>query len=49
MENADLRETRQIINHSKGIDLSYQKMYIFIEFEPLCQKLWAFLSIFGIF
>ena len=22
---------------------------LFIEFEPLCQKLWAFMSIFGIF
>ena len=24
-------------------------MYFFIECEPLCQKLWAFLSYFGIF
>ena len=28
----------------KGFDESYSKNGIFIEFEPLCQKLWAFLS-----
>ena len=32
-----------------SIDESYPKMYIFIEFEQLCQKLWAFLSNFGLF
>ena len=47
--NADLRETKQIIYHSKGIDKSYPQTVLFIEFEPLCQKLWAFLSNFGIF
>ena len=46
---ADLRETKQIIYHSKGIDESYSKNVLFIEFEPLCQKLWVFLSNFGIF
>ena len=39
--NADLRETKQIIYHSKGIDESYPKNVILIEFEPLCQTLWA--------
>ena len=42
-------KTKQIIYQSKGIGESYPKMYFFIEFEPLCQKLWAFMSIFGIF
>ena len=49
MENADLRETKQIIYHSKGIDESYPKNVLFIEFEPLCQKVWAFMSNFGMF
>ena len=49
IENADLCESKHIIYHSKGIDESYPKMYFFIEFEPLCQKLWVFMSNFGIF
>ena len=49
MENADLRETKQIIYHSKGIDESYPNDVLFIEFEPPCQKSWAFMSGFGIF
>ena len=49
MENADLRETKQIIYHSKGIDEGYPKNLLFIEFEPPRQTLWAFVSIFGIF
>ena len=48
-KNADLRDWPQIIYHSKGIDETYPKIYFFIEFEPLCQKLWAFMSIFGSF
>ena len=48
MENADLRETKQIIYYSKGIDESYPKNVLLIEFEPLCQKLWAFMSNFRI-
>ena len=47
--NSDLRKTKQIIYHSKGIDENYPKMHFFIEFEPLCQKLWAFMPNFGIF
>ena len=47
--NSDLRQTKQIIYHWKGIDENYPKMYFFIEFEPLCQKLWTFLSNFGLF
>ena len=38
-KNADLLETKQIIYHSKGTDESYPKNVLFIEFEPLCQKL----------
>ena len=49
MENEDLRETKQIIYHSKGIDESYPKNVLFIEFEQLCQTLWAFMSHSGIF
>ena len=30
MENADLRETKQIIYHSKGIDWNYPKMYFLL-------------------
>ena len=43
-ENADLHKTKQNIYRSKGFDESYPKMLTFIEFEPLCQKLWAFMS-----
>ena len=28
MENADVQETSQIINHSKGLDESYPKMQV---------------------
>ena len=28
MENADVRESSQVIYHSKGLDESYPKMYI---------------------
>ena len=49
MENADLREIKQSTYHSKCIDESYPKNVLFIEFESLCQKLWTFLSNFGIF
>ena len=43
-ENADLGRTKQNIHRWKGFDNSYSKKVIFIEFEPLCQKLWAFMS-----
>ena len=43
-ENADLGETKQNVYRSKGFDESYSKMLTFIEFEPLCQKLSAFMS-----
>ena len=46
MENADFRETRQIIYHSKGIDESCPKMYILLNlshyvksYGHLCQIL----------
>ena len=48
-QNSDLRETKQIIYHSKSIDKSYPKNVLFIEFEPLSQKLWTFLSNFVFF
>ena len=48
--NADLRKTKQIIYHSKGIGESYPKIYFLLNLKkPLCQKLWAFLSNLGIF
>ena len=28
MENADVRESSQVIYHSKGLDESYPKMYV---------------------
>ena len=42
MRNLDLRETRQIIYHSKGNDESFPKMKFFTEIEWLNQKLWPF-------
>ena len=46
IENADLRETKQIIYHSKGIDESYPKMHFLLNLSPyvksyehLCQIL----------
>ena len=36
--------TKQNIHRSKRFDESYQKMYFFFKFEPLCLKLWAFIS-----
>ena len=49
MENADLRETKQIIYHPKGIDESYPEMYFLLNLSHyvksygyLCQIL-AFL------
>ena len=46
-ENADLCGTKQNIYRSKGFDESCPKNITFIEFEPRCQKLWAFMSSFG--
>ena len=43
-ENVDLRGTKTHIYRSKDFDESYLKNVAFIEFEPLCQKLWAFVS-----
>ena len=42
-QTLNLRETKQIIHHSKGIDKSYQKMYLLLNLCQ-CQKLWAFVS-----
>ena len=38
MENADLRETRQIIYHSKGIDESYPKMYFLLNLSHYVKR-----------
>ena len=38
MENADLRETKQIIYHSKGIDESYPKMYLLLNLIHYVQR-----------
>ena len=50
MKNADLRETKQVIHHSKGIDESYPKMYFLLNlshyvksYEHLCQILAFFM------
>ena len=49
-KNADLRETKQIISHSKGIDDSYPKMYFLLNlsnhvksYGHLCQILAVFM------
>ena len=42
IESADVRETSQIIYHSKGLDDSYQANVSLIKFEWLSQKLWTF-------
>ena len=44
MEKCGPPRNQQIIYHSKGIDESYPKNILFIEFEPLFQKLWVFMS-----
>ena len=45
-ENTDLRRTKQNIYHSKRIWWELSKNVTFIEFELLCQMLWAFMSSF---
>ena len=45
--NADYRETKQII--IRNVLMRAIQHVHFIEFEPLCHKLWVFLSNFGIF
>ena len=42
-ENADLRGTKQNIYRSEGVNEELSKNVTFIEFEKLCQKLWAFM------
>ena len=42
-ENTDLRGTKQNIYRWKGFNELFKNV-IFIEFEPLCQKLWVFMS-----
>ena len=49
MGKADLRETKQIIHHSKGIDESYPKMYFLLNLSHYVKIIWAFMSNFGIF
>ena len=37
-ENSNLRETRQIINHSKGNDESFPKMYFLLKLSDLIKS-----------
>ena len=48
-QNSELRETKQIRYHLKGIDESLSKNVPFTEYEPLCQRLWAFCQILAFF
>ena len=48
LQNSDLRETKQIIYHSRGFDKSYPKC-TFNWIWAIAQKLWAFLSNVGMF
>ena len=48
-ENADLRENKQIIHKSKGIDESYPKMYLLLSLSHYVKSSGHFLSNFGIF
>ena len=49
LQNLDLRETKKVICHSKGIDESYPKMYFLLNVSYPVKKLWAFLTNFGLF
>ena len=48
-QNLDLRETRQIIYHSKGIDKSYPKMYFLLNLSRCVKRYEHFLSDFDFF
>ena len=47
-QNLDLRETQQIIYHSKGIDMSYPKMHFLLNLRH-CVESHGHLSNFGSF
>ena len=48
-KNADLRETKQIIYHSKGIDESYPKMYILLNLSHYVKRYGHLCQILAIF
>ena len=48
-ENADLRETKQIIYHSKGIDKSYLKMYFLFNLSHYVKSYGHFCQILAFF
>ena len=48
-KNADLRETKQIIYNSKGIDESYPKTYFLLNLSHYVKSYGHLLSNFGIF
>ena len=47
--NADLRETKQIIYHSKGIDESYRKMYFLLNLSHYVKSCGHFCQILAFF
>ena len=48
-QNLDLLETKQNIYIIQKVLMRAIQDEVFVEFEPLCQKLWIFLSNFGSF
>ena len=49
IENADLRETKQIIYYSKGIDESYPKVYFLLNLSHYVKSYGHLCQFFGIF
>ena len=41
-QNSDLRETKQMIYHSKGIDESFSKMYLLLNLSHYVKSYWHF-------
>ena len=48
-QNSDLRETKQIIHHSKGIDESYPKMYFLLNLSHCVKSYGHFCQILASF
>ena len=48
-KNSDLRETRQIIYHSKGIDKSYPKLYFLLNLSHCVKSYGHFCQILVLF
>ena len=49
MENADVRETSQVIYHSKGLDKSYPKMQVLSDLSNFVQRYGYLSGNFGVF